>query len=321
MNKETEAYPYFDMYSKDGSDISFERWTDSRSVGMHRHRYYELLFVGHGSCRHMYNSTETLLIPGDAVIVSKHQAHGFSLSGETIIYNCQFLLDTLDPYVVQELREHESLLDVADLSRYEDVRVWETLLHDREKEAYYQKEQLHVGYELNSSKQGVIHLSPVEFSFVNSVLQHGIDEQDDLEKFGPLIKRKYLEIILLELKKALSRQNQKYRVCSKSNQKAIAAVLMDIEDHLDETLDFNAVAQHYSFSPNYFRKIFKDITGFSPVVYVNRLRIVRACQYMQEENMSIRDAAERVGISDLNYFSRLFKKFMGCTPSKMQNNL
>lgn len=33
--------------------------------------------------------------------------------------------------------------------------------------------------------------------------------------------------------------------------------------------------------------------------------------------MPIREAAERVGIYDLNYFSRLFKKIMGCAPSKM----
>lgn len=309
------VYPYFDMYSRDGSNISFERWTDSRSVDMHRHEYYELLFVGQGSCRHMYNSTETLLIQGDVVIVAAHRAHGFSLSGQTLIYNCQFLLDSLDERVVQALREYETFAEDSGCVKDEDLHNENTLLTERE--TFYHHGQLRIGYELNSSKQGVVHLNPVEIPFVKSVLQHGVDAQEFPEKISLLMKQRYLELFLLELTKAMGRQNQIYTVCSKSNQKAIADVLMLIEEHLDETFDFNEVARQYSFSPNYFRKIFKDITGFSPITYVNRLRIVRACEYIQKDDMPIREAAERVGIYDLNYFSRLFKKIMGCAPSKM----
>ena len=303
------------MSSRDGLNIAFELWIECLSVVMHQHGYYELLFVGRGSCRHMYNGTETLLIQGDAVIVTEHQPHGFSLHGETVIYNCQFQLDALEAKVAEELRAGEPFLHVPDLSLHEDVRTWQDRLNERER--FYQDSQLHVGYELNNSKQGVIHLSPMEFSFVNLVLQHGIEEQENPDGLGVLMKQKYLEVILLELKKAMARQNEKYHVCSKSNQKAIAEVLMYMEEHLDEALDFNEVAQNYCFSPNHFRKIFKEITGLSPVSYLNRLRILRACEYMQKDKMTIREAAEQVGIYDFNYFSRLFKKIMGCSPSRI----
>lgn len=308
---QASRYPYFDMYEGNTSGIAFECWADSRSVGMHSHDFYELILVGRGSCRHMCNNTETLLIQGDAVIVSKHHAHGFSISGDTVIYNCQFRLDALSVDVIDRLHEAPSLLE-TDVSSYEDVWVWETTLREMEKEAFYQKEQLHMGYELNSSKQGVIHLNPSEFAFISAVLQRGLNRETD-----QLLQQRYMEIILLELKKGLSWQNRKYTQCSSSNQKAIAAVLMYIEEHLDETLDFNDIAHRCAFSPNYFRKLFKDVTGLAPVAYVNRLRVVRACEYMQKDGLSIRDAAERVGIYDLNYFSRIFKKIMGCTPSKI----
>ena len=228
-----------------------------------------------------------------------------------MIYNCQFQLDALSSDVVQRLQEGASLLE-TDASPYADVQIWETMLRGLEKEAFYKKEQLRMGYELNSSKQGVLHLQPSEFAFIGAVLQRCLGEDADA-----LLLRRYMEIILLELKKGQNRQNQKYMQCSSANQKTIAAVLMYIEEHLDESLDFNDVAQQYSFSPNYFRKLFKDVTGLSPVAYVNRLRIVRACEYMQKDGMSIQEAAQRVGIYDLNYFSRLFKKIMGCTPRKM----
>lgn len=198
-----------------------------------------------------------------------------------------------------------------------DVYIWENALQEQEKEAFYHKEQLRLGYGLNSSKQGVVHLNPAEIPFAKSVLQHGVDAQKFSQESSLLMKRKYLEVFLLELTKTMGKQDQVYTVCSKSNQKAVADVLMLIEEHLDETLDFNVIAREYSFSPNYFRKVFKDITGFPPITYVNRLRIVRACEYIQKDHMQICDAAERVGIYDLNYFSRLFKKIMGCAPSKM----
>lgn len=83
-----------------------------------------------------------------------------------------------------------------------------------------------------------------------------------------------------------------------------------------ENLDFKETADKYSFSQNYFRKIFRDVTGFSPVSYVNRLRVVRACEYIQKEHLNVGEAAARVGIYDLNYFSRLFKKIMGMSPTQ-----
>ena len=64
----------------------------------------------------------------------------------------------------------------------------------------------------------------------------------------------------------------------------IAEVIIYIEKHLAEVLDFNALAKKYSFSSNYFRKIFRDVTGFSPVSYVNRLKIVRSCEYIQKKS-------------------------------------
>lgn len=305
-----QAYPYFDMYEGNTAGIAFERWSDSRSVDMHSHTFYELLLVGRGSCRHMYQDTETLLIQGDAVIVSRNHPHGFSIRGETVIYNCQFRLDALSEEVMHHLQKAPYLLEPDRTT--EEERGWERALQEREKEAFYHKEQLRMGYELNSSKQGVIHLDPSEFAFLHSVLQHSLNEEADA-----LLYQRYMELILLQLKKGLSRQNQKYIQCSGANQKAIAAVLVYIEEHLDETMDFNVIAQQCSFSPNYFRKLFRDVTGLAPVAYVNRLRIVRACEYMQKNGMSIRDAAEQVGMYDLNYFSRMFKKIMGCSPSKM----
>ncbi len=318
-------YPYFDFYSKNGSDISFEVWTDTRGVGLHKHEYYEILLVSSGSCRHIYKNVETLLLPGDAVLISAHQEHGYSPNGKIEIYNCQFMTDSIEPDLLELLNAGESLFENLHISQKEILNVLEESFGNREE---YYKEGLynHTNYEVNSNKQGVIHLSPAEVTFVKTMLDNGLEAHkrlgreenlDDSQKLDGMMQKKSLEMILLYLKKAQNRQNQQYMIHSKANQRAIAGVLHYIDQHLGEKMDFNQVAEMCSFTPNYFRKIFKDVTGFSPVNYVNRMRIMRASEYIQKGKMPIKKAAEMVGIYDLNYFSRLFKKIMGFAPSKL----
>lgn len=132
-----------------------------------------------------------------------------------------------------------------------------------------------------------------------------------------LLKQKYVEIILLELKKAIRHQNGKYIASSVGNQKIIAQILAEMESDLTRGFDIAETARRYAFSPNYLRKLFTDFTGLSPIQYLNRLRMIRACEYIEFQGMNPKQAAELVGIYDLNYFSRLFKRFIGCTPAKM----
>lgn len=303
-------YPYLDMFCRDASGVSVERWTESRSVDMHAHAYYELMIVGRGSCRHAFHGIETLLIPGDAVLIPMHEAHGYALSGEISLYNCQFVPSQLDPGVITLLEEHGILHQTAQSA---ENAFWEHQLADRQ--------AMHADalptYEFNSSKQGVIHLSPAELTFITSLLEHTLAEQEDESEDSVLLRRKYIEIVLVEVQKAQHHQHRKYADCSAGSQRIIAEILGEIENNLAEPFDIAETAQRYAFSPNYLRKLFKDFTGVSPIQYINRLRMIRACENLERRRMSIKEAAEYVGIYDLNYFSRLFKKIIGCSPNKI----
>lgn len=72
------------------------------------------------------------------------------------------------------------------------------------------------------------------------------------------------------------------------------------------------------FSRSYFRKIFKDETGNSPVAYFNCLRINQAKMLMQQYGGSrtVKDVALECGFKDALYFSRVFKKVEGVSPSQ-----
>ena len=61
----------------------------------------------------------------------------------------------------------------------------------------------------------------------------------------------------------------------------------------------------------------------TPIKYLNELRIRNACQMLKNSNKNITEIAYDVGYSDSNYFSRVFKKVKGVSPSeyKEQNNV
>ena len=200
-------YPYLDMFCRDDSGVSVEHWNDSWSVDMHAHDYCELMLVNRGSCRHAFHGIETLLIPGDAVLIPPHEAHGYALSGEISLYNCQFVPDRLDPGVTALLHTHGLLHEQKQTAEH---AFWEHQIADRQ--AMHAKSL--PTYEFNSSKQGVIHLSPAELTFIVSLLEHTLSEQEEQGEDSVLLRRKYIDVILGEVQKTQNHQNCKYADCS-----------------------------------------------------------------------------------------------------------
>ena len=69
-------------------------------------------------------------------------------------------------------------------------------------------------------------------------------------------------------------------------------------------------------SVSHFRMLFKQTTGYTVVQYKNYMRVLRARDLLLMRNYTVGEVAEKVGIPDLFYFSRLFKQFIGFPPSQ-----
>lgn len=93
-----------------------------------------------------------------------------------------------------------------------------------------------------------------------------------------------------------------------------------IQNHFQKDLSLDEVSKQLDLSPYYFSKLFKEETGSNFVEYVTRLRIGRAKELLEKEGMSMKEICASVGYSDPNYFSRIFKKHMGVTPTEYRGN-
>lgn len=88
-----------------------------------------------------------------------------------------------------------------------------------------------------------------------------------------------------------------------------------IEALFASDLDMDAVAKEANISPFHFFRLFKETYRLSPYQYKKKLRLEKALQYMQQEDMPLSQVAMEVGYSDIFAFSKAFKSYYGKAPS------
>lgn len=89
-----------------------------------------------------------------------------------------------------------------------------------------------------------------------------------------------------------------------------------LESHYAEDLSLEDMAAHVNISPQYFSKLIKKTTGFNFTDWLSMLRIKKAKELLNNSNLTVKEVCFMVGYKDPNYFSRIFKKIIGITPSE-----
>lgn len=80
-------------------------------------------------------------------------------------------------------------------------------------------------------------------------------------------------------------------------------------------------ARGAGISENYLSRLVKQSTGRSVGAWIDILRIQRAKRLLSSTSLPIIDIAASVGVEDQSYFSRLFKKETGMTPSAFRKKM
>ena len=98
----------------------------------------------------------------------------------------------------------------------------------------------------------------------------------------------------------------------------IKRVLEFVETHFTEPLTLDDLSAVLGMSRKYFCRFFKQMTMHSPIDYLNRYRIERACDRLRFSENAVARIAEEVGFHDLSYFIKQFKQYKGVTPKQYQ---
>ena len=92
-------------------------------------------------------------------------------------------------------------------------------------------------------------------------------------------------------------------------------------DHMSEDINLTMVAEKAGVSTAYLSTLFTQKVGCGFVDYLNKLRIDCACDYMHDGRLKVYEIAFKVGYHDEKYFSKVFKKITGQSPSTYRRNI
>lgn len=148
-------------------------------------------------------------------------------------------------------------------------------------------------------------LMPSLFSQIFTLLSHGITQRY-------LLAASSAASLILSLS-----YEQEYLATDMVNVPGVRVVedlIAFVQNHLTEDICLESLSQRSQYSLSRIIQLFKQVTGYSPMAFVQHQRMQRACYYLDATQEPINRIAEYVGFTDQFYFSRVFRKTIGVSP-------
>jgi len=98
-------------------------------------------------------------------------------------------------------------------------------------------------------------------------------------------------------------------------------VISEIREHYMEDISLTSLASKYNVSMGRLSEMIKEHLKVNFSDYIASLRIQRAKELLRDESLSIQEIAEIVGYNDYFYFTKVFKKVEGISPSKYRKSI
>jgi two-component system response regulator YesN len=108
---------------------------------------------------------------------------------------------------------------------------------------------------------------------------------------------------------------------SVDNNGSIQKAQQMIAEKYHQDLSLKQVAEYVQLNPHYFSKLFHERCGVTFIDYLTAIRIDKAQELLADPKISLKDISLRIGYFDPNYFSRVFKKITGKSPTEYRISL
>lgn len=264
-------------------DVLTHSTLKNRYVEVHSHEFYEMVFIHKGSGIHKINEQAYTMLAGDFYMMSPADHHEFSTDNDIKLTNILFKKSLFSKQEWLSLEKLPALHFITnDTNGPHKIAL--SIHHKDLVEGYLKTLSLEFenqdnGWELASKANLISCLVVINRAFLHYGKQ--VKGQD----FKNLPIRDTLQYIFINFKQPLN-----------------ATIL----------------AKRVHLSTVYFSELFKKETGLSLNQYLNKIRVDKARVLIEGNTLNISEIAQAVGIDDNNYFSRIFKKHCGITPSEFK---
>lgn len=164
----------------------------------------------------------------------------------------------------------------------------------------------------------IIHLH--DFIINTFLLNHILPKYDLSINLESLLERcstfTDLKDYFIDFFKKLTENSNLYK-----NKDIIELITGYIHSHYRERFSLEDISVKFGISPSHLSRSFYKKTGIHFIEYVNQVKINKAKQLLINSNMIISEIFEDIGYDNLEHFSRVFKKYVGVSPSKYRSEI
>ncbi|MCM3724764.1 AraC family transcriptional regulator [Neobacillus cucumis] len=260
---------------------------------VHSHEFIELIYVVQGEAEHIFEGQSYKIYSNDVFIINPGEVHTFSVEeGKTIeIINCLFLPNLIQGSWLKELGVSQSM----------DYFYIHPFLN--------KNERFHHGLNLKGN-YSIRFLAQLE-----KMIQ-------EFEK-GSSISSVLIRLQLVELLILLSQiYNEKRTIpgiaynVDHERKILIQRICGYLERHYDQKISIPDLCQLFNISARHLNRLFKQETNETVVEMIQRIRIEKAKYLLLASDEKVINIAMRVGYDDPAFFSKLFRRVVGCSPGK-----
>lgn len=257
-----------------------------RDRALHRHAFFELVYILKGSATHWVGQESTPLRAGDYFIIDPGSEHSYRDAEDLELVNCLFL----PAYIDRALGECPSLSSLLSnqVLRFGvpvDIRAADRIFHDSD---------------------GTVRRLIRQMEWEYAAHHTGCME----------MLRCYLTQVLVCAIRA-SEEAERTRI----RHDATTAVVTFLQQHYAQPLSLEQLSRNFGYTPQYLSSLFHKDTGMTIRMFLQRLRVEEACRLAGNRALSLNQIAQAVGYSDLKHFSKVFRRHKGISPREYRASM
>lgn len=276
-----------DFFGDPALPLAIHRRTAQRPKELHTHGFSELVLVLGGTAVHFTDEDEHPITQGDVFVIQGEQAHGYRDSQNLSLINVMF-------------DRRRLRLPEADLNSMPGYHALFTL-----EPQYRRQHRFASRLRLDEGRLAQA-----------AALAERLEEEARARRAGYIFSATALFMQLIVF---LSRCYEGEAAPESRALLRIGAAISWLEDHYREPVSLGTLTRIAGMSESTLLRTFRRATGRTPVEYLLRLRIRRACELLRRTEMNITEIAFETGFQDSNYFSRQFRLIMNKSPRDYRN--
>ncbi|KRF19366.1 helix-turn-helix domain-containing protein [Paenibacillus sp. Soil787] len=281
---------YLDWFTTDEQFPFFIQYGGhDEDTRLHKHfEFSELVVVLNGNATHIVNTETFHIKKGNVFIIDGDTLHAYK--------------DPLDFKICNIMYRPEMLKSIGpDLRTSNGFQAMFVL------EPFYRNIHTH---------QSRFQLSMPGLNYVSTLISIMIDEYNGKQQgYQTMLISRFMELVVY-----LSRQYDKQETGTDSNLMHLANAISYIENHYLEPLTLDAIAANSNISVRHLNRLFQSYNQTTPMAYLQRLRLQRACVLLKHTHHPITKISYDCGFNDSNYFTRQFTKNLGVSPREYRFN-